>query len=90
MDEEANEKDELNARSITKTLVKTIVECSAAFLITKTLSNNAPATNRLKISSIAGSIGGWMVGVKAAPYIDRAVDEFYNRREARAEAKVRY
>jgi hypothetical protein len=76
----------LNKRSITKTIAKTVTECAAAFLITRTLSKNVPASNRLKIASMAGSVGGWAIGAKLAPHIDRVVDEFFDRREAR----VRY
>lgn len=80
----------LNKRTITKNIIKIASDYAAAFLIAKTLSTHIPATNRFKIASMAGTFGGWAIGAKIAPHINRAVDNFYDRREAAAEAKARY
>jgi putative Mn2+ efflux pump MntP len=79
---------EINKRTVTKFVVKSVVTVAVGSMITTTLSTRIPVSERFSVAEITGSVGGWMVANKLQPQTDKLVDDFYDKREAKAKAKI--
>lgn len=74
----------MSTRTLLKYVAKTIVMSTAGSIITKTLIAAIPQTERYNIADIAGAIGGFYAGEKLEPTTDKIVDDFFDKREAKA------
>lgn len=74
----------MDARIVTKKVVRTVVTLSTSFTVSNVLSANTPATKPYqKAEVIIGSfVLGSLVADKAGDYTDRKVDEFFDWYEA--------
>lgn len=72
-------------RKLSKFTLKAIVTGVTGSVITKTLLNTIPATEKLNAAEIVGAVGGWYAGEKAEPHIDVVVDKYFDKREAQSQ-----
>lgn len=73
----------MDKRKIVKMIAQTVVTTAIGSAITKTLSTKVPPTQKLKMAEMSGTFGGWLIGEKLQPRIDKVIDDFFDRREAR-------
>ena len=68
---------------VAKMAAKITVTIAVGAFMTKAFIANAPATSKLHVAEIGGSLCGWVVGEKLEPYTDKIVDDIYARIAAR-------
>lgn len=72
---------ETNKRELVKTIGTIVVGTIASSFVTKTMLANFPSTDRFKIAQMTGAVAGWWVQQQAEPYIAKAVDDFFDKRQ---------
>lgn len=77
----------MNKRDITKIAAKTGTQIATGSFTQRLLLTISPKFANFHVSQIAGAVVGFTAGEAAEPYLNQAVDDFYNHVEAKKSSK---
>jgi uncharacterized protein YcfJ len=73
----------MTQREIAKKIAEIAISTAVGCVITRTLTSSVSATQKFKTAEMAGTFGGWYVGARIQPHVEKVIDDFFDRREAK-------